>query len=265
MTQVMTIQHVIDAILSAVPGAPLPDTVDTVKSGDPAQPVRGIVTTFMATRQVIDKTIELGANLIITHEPTYFNHRDDKAWLQGDPVIESKREVLQRNGIVVWRFHDHWHMHRPDGIATGFLQALGWGEYVDPQVDYVANIKAMPLSALVSLLKTKLGMNTVRVVGPADMTCQRVAMLLGSCPPEWQIAAFRETNADVVICGETCEWQVCEYVRDSAAAGRERALIILGHEKSEEDGMGYLVEWLRPKAPGVSITHVPAGDPIRFI
>ena len=48
-----SIQEVIDTIVAAVPGAPLPESVDTLKTGDPAQPVTGIVTTFMATYAVI--------------------------------------------------------------------------------------------------------------------------------------------------------------------------------------------------------------------
>jgi hypothetical protein len=28
--------------------------------------------------------------------------------------------------------------------------------------------------------------------------------------------------------------------------------------------MAWLVEWLSPLVPGVTITHVPAGDPFRF-
>jgi hypothetical protein len=29
--------------------------------------------------------------------------------------------------------------------------------------------------------------------------------------------------------------------------------------------MAWLVEWLAPLLPGVPITHVPAGDPFRFV
>jgi putative NIF3 family GTP cyclohydrolase 1 type 2 len=156
-------------------------------------------------------------------------------------------------------------MHRPDGITTGFLKLMGWEAYLDTELDFVANIPPMPLTQLVTLLKTRLGMPTLRVVGPAEMTCRRVAMVLGATPGDWQIKAFQEANADVVICGETTEWQTCEYVRDAVAGGEYKALLILGHEKSEEAGMHYLVEWLRPKVPGVIITHVPADDPIHFV
>jgi putative NIF3 family GTP cyclohydrolase 1 type 2 len=165
--------------------------------------------------------------------------------------------------IVVWRFHDAWHMHRPDGITTGFLKLMGWEPYLDAREDFIVNLPPTPLADLVGRVKAKLEMLTVRVVGPAQMACRRVGLVLGATPGDWQIRAFERGRADTVICGETTEWQTCEYVRDSATTS-PKALIVLGHEKSEEAGMRYLVEWLRPMVPGVPITHVPACDPIRF-
>ena len=34
--------------------------------------------------------------------------------------------------MVVFRFHDHWHARRPDGIATGMARELGWEKQADP-------------------------------------------------------------------------------------------------------------------------------------
>ncbi len=48
-----TIQNVIDHILDDIPNAPRHDTVDTIKTGDPSQAVTGVVTTFLATYDVI--------------------------------------------------------------------------------------------------------------------------------------------------------------------------------------------------------------------
>lgn len=80
-----------------------------------------------------------------------------------------------------------------------------------------------------------------------------------------QIAALDREQVEVLICGEADEWQTREYVRDAIALGKNKGLILLGHECNEEPGMAYLVEWLCPKLPGIPITHVPAGDPIEFV
>jgi putative NIF3 family GTP cyclohydrolase 1 type 2 len=260
-----TIQDVIDTIIEAVPGAPREGSVDTVKSGDPSQAVTGIVTTFTATCQVIERAIALGANLIITHEPTYYNHRDEVAWLEDDPVYAFKRDMLGRHGIVVWRFHDYWHLHRPDGITTGVLKQLGWESYADPDQPGRCTIPVTPLSELVTLIKGKLGIEVARVAGTPSMTCRHVALVVGAVPGEMQVEILGQDQVDVLVCGETQEWTACEYVRDAASSGLHKALIVLGHANSEEPGMEWLVEWLRPRFPDLAITHIPAGDPFHYM
>ena len=69
---------------------PLPaSTVDTIKAGDPATPVTGIATTFLDTMDVLREAARHGANLVITHEPTFYNHLDDKAFFADDPVYRA--------------------------------------------------------------------------------------------------------------------------------------------------------------------------------
>src|SRR5580704_5769540 len=65
----VTVRQVIASLLADIPGAPFPNTVDTIKVGDIDQTVTGIVTTMFATNEVIERTIRLGANFIIAHEP----------------------------------------------------------------------------------------------------------------------------------------------------------------------------------------------------
>ena len=52
------------------------DTVDTFKAGDPATAVTGIVTTALASLDVLGRAVKAGANLIITCEPTFYTHAD---------------------------------------------------------------------------------------------------------------------------------------------------------------------------------------------
>ena len=87
----------------------------------------------MATYAVIEKAAALDANFIITHEPTFYSHTDETDWLEKDPVYHAKRKLIDDNGIVIWRLHDHIHMRQPDGIILGLAQALGWEGCLDPQ------------------------------------------------------------------------------------------------------------------------------------
>ncbi|QBD74618.1 NGG1p interacting factor NIF3 [Ktedonosporobacter rubrisoli] len=257
-----TIQDIIDSMIEAVPGAPRVDSVDTVKCGDPAQPVTGIVTTFTATMDVLRQAVQLGANLIITHEPTFYDHRDHTDWLGDDPVYQRKRDFLEQNQLAIWRYHDYWHMQRPDGIITGLLRQLGWEQYYQPDQRVLAIIPEMTLETLVAHLKEKLAMPTVRIVGNPQQSCQRLGLMVGAAGGTRQIEVFQKLDVDVLLCGETIEWQTCEYVRDANALGYNKALVILGHAKSEEDGMRYLADWLRSRVPAtIPITYIAVGNP----
>ena len=258
-----SIEQVINLILGAVPGAPWDDSVDTVKSGDPSQPVRGIATTFLATGQVIQQAIFGGVNLIITHEPTYFNHLDETDWLAEDAVYQAKRKLLEDNGVVVWRFHDYWHAHEPDGIATGVLRLLGWESFAQPGAPHICHIPPRPLSDLTLFLKRHFGAQRVRVMGAPDMACGKIGLLVGAVGGREQIRALRDV--DLLVCGEVREWETTEYIRDAHLAGLEKGLIVVGHALSEEPGMSYLAEWLRPRVLGIPVIHLATGDPFRFI
>ncbi|MCJ7551586.1 MAG: Nif3-like dinuclear metal center hexameric protein [Anaerolineae bacterium] len=260
-----TIQDVIDTILGRIPGGRLDETVDTVKCGDPTQTVTGIVTTFLASYDVIEEAVKLGANFIITHEPTFYNHLDDVAEFEGHAVYEAKRRLLDENQIVVWRFHDHWHRHVPDGISTGVVRALGWEAYADAGDGPVFSIPATTVGELAAGVKAKLGIDTVRIVGDLEMPCRNVALMVGAPGGHWQTGILNREGVEVLLTGEIHEWETSEYVRDAVAQGRKKALIVLGHVQSEEPGMAYLVEWLHPLVPAVPITHVPVGSAFTYV
>ncbi|MBC7235841.1 MAG: Nif3-like dinuclear metal center hexameric protein [Chloroflexi bacterium] len=260
-----TVEQVLATIFATIPGAPPVDTVDTIKVGDPAQEVSGIVTTFLATHDVIRQTIARGANLIITHEPTFYNHRDEVDWLADDPVYEAKRRLLEEQGIAVWRLHDSWHMRRPDGIMTGVLRQLEWAEYALPELPGLCEIPPISLDALVAWFKAKMGICNLRLIGDGEMICRRVGLAIGASGGRRHITALGQAKLDVLAVGELHEWETAEYVRDAQAQGRRQALVVLGHAASEEAGMGYLAEWLAERLPEVEIVHIPAGDAFRYV
>src|SRR6266481_697748 len=115
----LTAREVIARIQAHV-GIPwMSETVDTFKAGNPDTEVKGIAVTMMATLDVLQRAAAAGQNLIITHEPTFYNHLDkpdDLEQKENDPVLAAKRAFIQEHGLVIWRFHDHWHRRKPDGI-----------------------------------------------------------------------------------------------------------------------------------------------------
>jgi len=261
----MTVGQVMDLILKTIPNAPFPKTVDTLKTGNRDQKVTGIVSTMFTTTEVVEKAIAAGANFIIAHEPTFYNHLDETDWLQKDDVFRHKHDLLTKHGIAVWRFHDYWHSHRPDGIRTGMLAALGWEKYADPADPRLLTVPATTLQQLIDHTKAKLDIKLVRVVGDPAQSCQRVLLMPGSSGGRSQIQAIEQTRPDVILCGEVSEWETPEYVRDARQQGHKLSLVVLGHVMSEAAGMQWLVPWLQPKVPGIKVTYIPSQNPFTYV
>lgn len=270
-SRVTTIQDVIDLIMQSVPGPRNPETVDTFKSGNPSDPVTGVVTTFLATSDVITEAASRGANLIITHEPTYYNHLDQVDWLADDPIYAHKRGLLDDQGIAVWRFHDYWHQFRPDGILSGLLRKLGWEDRAATEDDRnrlpsVIQLDPTPLADVAAHFKTRLNIERpLQLVGNASMTISRIGLMPGAYGGRGHIEFLRSENFDLLVVGEINEWETSVYVEDSRTAGRNRALLILGHAASEEPGMEWLAEWLQGRLGDVPVSHIPSRDPFTMI
>ncbi|MFN7119068.1 MAG: Nif3-like dinuclear metal center hexameric protein, partial [Saprospiraceae bacterium] len=105
------------------------ETVDTYKGGSPEMQVTGIATTFLATMEVLKQAKAKGLNLIITHEPTFYTHLDKTDHYGENAIVAAKQKFIKDNGLIVWRFHDHWHRTEPDGIYKGVVNKLGWQQY----------------------------------------------------------------------------------------------------------------------------------------
>ena len=259
----ITVQQVIDLILKEIPGAPFPQTVDTLKSGNGQQVVTGIVTTMFATIDVIRKAAEFGANFIIAHEPTFYGHTDETQWLERDSVYQYKRGLLDKHNMVVWRFHDYWHSHRPDGVLMGVLTKLGWEKLYNPANPPMVNHAGITLDKLVEHSKKSLGIRQVRYIGDPAQTCKRIALIPGAAGGRAQMQLLMKEKPDVLIVGEVHEWETAEYVRDAQAMGSAMSLIVLGHAESEEPGMEWLVGWLSTRLKDTQVSHIVSGNPFR--
>jgi putative NIF3 family GTP cyclohydrolase 1 type 2 len=237
------------------------ETVDRFVGGDPEAPVKGIATTMMATLDVIQRAAAAGKNLVITHEPTFWLHEDKTADVEKDPTYQFKAEFIRKNGMAVFRFHDHWHAHKPDGIATGMARELGWEKNEDAPNARRFTFPAAPLSHLAKEIQEKLKIRTMRVVGDPNLSVKRVAANWGYASREGGMRLIANPDVDAVIIGEAREWEVVEYAQDAISAGQKKGLLVLGHVVSEQAGMKYCAEWLKTFITDVPVEFVAAGEP----
>jgi putative NIF3 family GTP cyclohydrolase 1 type 2 len=239
------------------------ETVDTFKAGDPDTPVTGIATTMMATYDVLRRAAASGKNLIITHEPTFYNHEDKISDFEkeNDAVLATKLSFIAEHHLVVWRFHDHWHARRPDGIQTGMIRALGWEKFHNPNNNHLFVVPETTLEGLAGDIRQRLGIRTLRVVGDPTMRVTKLALNPGYPGFPSERHTLQRDDVQVLVMGEGLEWETIEYGADAAAEGKQKALIILGHIPSEQAGMEDCAVWLRTLVTEVPVEFVPTAEP----
>lgn len=254
-----TVGEIIDTFISQVPNAPFAQTVDTIKVGSRDTVVSGVVTTMFTTMEIIHKAIELKANLIIPHEPTFFSGQDETDYLQNDPVFRAKYDLMVKNGITLWRNHDYVHRMTDDGVRVGVVGDLGWNAYYTPG-SRILTIPQTDLRGLIEHIKTKLGVPAMRYVGDLNQSCEKVLLLPGAVGGRLQITQIMEHRPDVLVCGESNEWETPEYVRAANEIGMKLSMIEIGHSASEEGGSEFVKNWLNQHMPGLPVFHIPSGN-----
>jgi putative NIF3 family GTP cyclohydrolase 1 type 2 len=266
----MTIQQVIEAILAYHPVLERPVTCDGFKSGNPINQCTGIVTTCAASVDVIRKTAELGYNLIICHEPTFYTHMDKTDWLEGqNEVFEEKMKLLNDHHIAIWRDHDHIHTHKPDGIFYGVTKELGWEDYIIEDQDRPRFFKlpTTTVRELARFLREAMALNAVRVIGNMDAEVSTVAFAGHAYPTVPEHDATNLLNeVDVIIPGELIDWTAASYARDAGQLGKNKAILQVGHFSMEELGMKYAVNWIHELIdPAIPIQFVRSGDMYQYL
>jgi putative NIF3 family GTP cyclohydrolase 1 type 2 len=257
----LTAAQAIARIQQGIPRKPTADTVDTIKAGDPATIVTGIVTCFTDTTDVLRRAVALHANLIVTHEPTFYNHRDENTLFANDPVYNEKLAYIHDHHLVVWRFHDQWHLRQPEPMTEAFTATVGWQKYQHPDDPSFFTIPSITLNPLAQYLQRKLHARILRVVGDPDLRVTGVAYRPGASGEARQIPALERDDVQVLVAGEASEWETVMYAQDAQQQHRPKALILLGHSTSETDGMETAATWLRTLFPSLPIQYVNSGEP----
>ena len=236
------------------------ETVDTFKSGNPGDEVTGIAVCMFADMKVLKQAVADNCNLIITHEPTFYNHLDETTSLENDPVYLGKIKFINDNKLVIMRFHDHIHRTIPDGIYAGMIERLGWSNNRVDSSMLRFRFEKQKLSDFIKKLKLTFPGNSFRVVGNPDLELTNVALSVGAPGSGTHLKLLRE-NIDVLVAGEAPEWETYQYVYDAQLQGKNKAVIFLGHALSEAAGMQYCARWLKGFLPGnTKIKYIESGS-----
>ena len=234
-------------------------TCDTIKSGSPDTVVTKVAVSMFATPEVVKNAHEWGAELLIVHEPTYYNHMDDHS----DEAIENeKRRFIESTGITICRFHDHPHHASPDTICEGEMKYMK----LDGDISYTGAFDQVRVHLhnpttpreLARQIEENTGIAHIRICGAADIPCTEVTGMFGT--PGGVFEELKREGSEIVMTGEACEWALGEYARDAAQLGHRKALLILGHIGSERDGMKLTAERLAKAHPELGVRYFECGE-----
>jgi putative NIF3 family GTP cyclohydrolase 1 type 2 len=266
--------------------------VDAFLAGKPSTEVRGIVTTYAPSLEVLRKTVAAGRNMIISREsPFWARHRaqlrpgtgnagpggpaeSGQAGLgpesmEDDPVYRMKRDYIAANDLVVYRLFANWDARRPDPQLQALARALGWEKYYKPsggQPWATSNgFFALPPATLketAQSIKKTLQIKNIRVGGDPDIRVSKAALWHGMYFLSDLQAMLAEPGVDLIVAGEP-QWEneLALYNFDLHAAGEKKGLIVLGQQESEEPGCGAMAAWLKSFISEVPVEWISTGEP----
>jgi putative NIF3 family GTP cyclohydrolase 1 type 2 len=234
---------------------------DTFKFGGPDTVVKGIATTMFCSYDVIRRAAEAGCNMIIPHEDTYWNDRDDISIVDHDPSYALKVDFMRSHNIAVFRIHDHMHAQKPDFTYVGCARSLGLeSKYETAPQSHHFILPETTLGELAATFQKRLGDKTLRVVGDPAAKVSRVQLGVGYATPP-----VNSSDIDVVVSGEQQEsdgfLDSPAYVLDAMTLGIPKGWIMLGHSVSEEQGMLEMAQWIKSFTPEIPVQLVKTGEP----
>lgn len=234
-------------------------TCDVLKAGDENKEVHKIAITMMATVDVLRAVIAWGADMLVTHEPIFYNHWDTET--KGSVAIE-KRKLVEDSGLAVYRYHDYMHFRDTDRITYGVLTEMGITgtlEHTPYAASYIL-FPDEPISALDFARRgeERIGVPHIRIAGDRHHPAKRIAACFGT--PSGVFDLLRDESIDMVVTGEACEWALAEYARDAAALGHKKALVVMGHIGSEKAGMRYLAKTVAAESSDLEIKYFECGE-----
>lgn len=239
-------------------------TVDTFKAGDSKLVVKGIAVAWMSYFDSLRKAQELGCNLFITHEPTFYNHTDlDKSFFDFE-IAREKKAFLEQSDMAVIRCHDVWDRVAEIGIRDAWATFLGLENEILARAP-TAPSGARPYCGVYEIEPTTaaefgkriagklapLGQQAVQLVGPANKQIRTVAVGTGAATSFRHM--FNDLKADLAVCSD----DGFTFWRDGAMAlDMGYPVVVVNHACSEEIGMQRMAEHLAEKYSNIPVRHI---------
>lgn len=217
--------------------------------GDKNSTVKKILVSLDATNEVIDEAIQIGANLIITHHPLSISHMKKVT----SDVLGGRIYKLIKNNIGVYSAHTNFDVVF-GGTNDILAERLGIKniEILEPAYESLENRKKsygigrigileneISLSDYTEIVKSRLNISAINVVGDISRKIKKVAVCAGSGCDYLEIAIKK--GSDLYICGDI------KYHKAKEAEEAGICCIDATHYASEVISLPILIEYLQSK------------------
>ena len=260
----MKVAEILEHFLSRADWVDRKTTVDRVIAGDAGADVSRCMVTWIPSSDALRCMIERDIRLLICHEPTFWNHPDERP--ADDAEIRDKLKYIQDHGLIVVRNHDCWDRWPDIGIPSAWARYLGLG---DKPADVSAHgyqhrydIDPVPLETFARRVAGKcagIGESLVQVTGNASRMVSRIGIGTGCV---CDIAVFRQMDCD---CSIVCDDGSCYWAGIQRAQDRGHPVIRVNHGTSEEPGMVTLTDYINAELVGLQAEHLSHGSTFRLV
>jgi len=252
----MNTNDIREHLLSKAPWVDRSKTVDTVKAGDPTREVRTVAVGWIACIENLRAAVELGADLFVTHEPTFWEHGPIEEKFRTVPPGLAKQRLLDESHLVVLRCHDTWDSWPGIGIRDSWASWLGLtqiaaeGEHPWHAAYEIEPTPLRDFARHVAKRAAALGEDSVRVMGDGDRIVCRPAVGVGCGGPDKDMI---DRGADVlIVCYDGAGyWNTRQRLGELGAA-----VLCVEHGTSEIPGMQNLAAYLRQTFGDLTVHHL---------
>jgi len=259
----MKVRDILEHFLSRADWVKRDATVDRVIAGDPETDVDRCLVTWMPSFAAVRETVARGIPLLICHEPTFYNHTDDRP--NEDSLAQEKRAFIENHGLVIVRNHDCWDRWPGIGIPWAWAEFLGIeGEPASVSENKyqhaydVASVSLGDFARRVAERCAAIGESRVQVTGDLDRSVSRIGLGTGCC---CDLGVSRRMGCDAsIVCDDgSCYWAGIQWAADGG-----HGVIRVNHGTSEEPGMVTLTRYINENL-GVQAELIPHGSTFRLV
>lgn len=257
----MTAQSLCEALWALFPDLDRENTVDRVIAGSPVAEVHAVAVCWMPFSSALRDAAARGANVVIAHEPTFYDHwetRPDRWDRRFSEERAAKEALIQELGLAIVRCHDVWDAFPDIGVPDEWGSFLGLGALVAQSryarvYDLPEAIPAREVAHLIAKRTALRGQKTLGLYGDPERMVKRVGTGTGCSSDPRDLIAL---GADLTVSVDDIlrAWILGEWANDTGTP-----VVMVNHGVSEAVAMDSLARKVRELCPGVPVEVIDQG------